>query len=209
MKVKKSEKLVWKHKCIPFYWLASIFGYSFPCIIFLIVIMILILLDYRGFSDIINIIIITPIALLFPFCLLFLWGKYFFILKVKKSRFSIKPKLLAFTKRFDLSEIKSIEFLLTKTRLRYSPAIFGSDGNLLYIYVTIILKDALEKTHVFNVIRFYDYKTTIDTLFRHPIEKRNAMKSRFINDLEDLKRLFPNLVSIRDEIQDEIEIMGV
>ena len=201
MKVKKSEKLVWKHKCIPFYWLASIFGYSFPCIIFLIVIMILILLDYRGFSDIINIIIITPIALLFPFCLLFLWGKYFFILKVKKSRFSIKPKLLAFTKRFDLSEIKSIEFLLTKTRLRYR-----SDVNLLYIYITIILKDALEKTHVFNVIRFYAYKMTIDTPF---LEKRNAMKSRFINDLEDLKRLFPNLVSIRDEIQDEIEIMGV
>jgi hypothetical protein len=76
--------------------------------------------------------------------------------------------------------------------------------SIYYIYITIILKDALEKTHVFNVIRFYNYKTTIDTPF---IEKRNAMKSRFINDLEDLKSLFPNLVSIRDEIQEEFEII--
>ena len=199
MKVNKSEKLVWKHKCIPFYYLAGIFGYSSICIVFLIPIIIGMLLNYKGFSDIIDIIIVAPLFLLLPFCLLYIWGKYFFILKVKRSKFSIKPKLLAFTKRFDLSEIKSIEFLLTKTRLRYR-----SDVNLLYIYITIILKDALEKTHVFNVIRFYAYKMTIDTPF---LEKRNAMKSRFINDLEDLKRLFPNLVSIRDEIQDEFEII--
>ncbi len=204
MKVNKSEKLVWKHKCIPFYYLSTIFVVSSICIVFLIPIIILILLNYKGFSDIIDIIIVTHLALLFLFYSLYKWGKNFFILKVKESKFSIKPKLLAFTKRFDLSEIKSIEFLLTRARLRYRPNIFGSDVNLLYIYITIILKDALEKTHVFNLIRFYDYKTTIDTPF---IEKRNAMKSRFINDLEDLKCLFPNLVSIRDEIQDEFDII--
>ncbi len=165
--------------------------------------MILILLDYRGFSDIINIIIITPIALIFPFCLLFLWGKYFFILKVKKSRFSIKPKLLAFKKRFDLSEIKSIEFLLTRARHIYRPA-GGGNVNLLYIYTTITIKEASEKTHTFNVIRFYFYKTNADTPF---IEKRNAMKSQFINALEDLRRLFPNLVLIKDEIQEEFEVI--
>ncbi len=197
MKVNKSEKLVWKHKCIPFYYLAGIFAGSSTCIIFLIAGIILILLNYKGFSDIIDIIIATPLALLFPFYLLYKYGKYFFILKVKRSKFSIKPKLLAFTKRFDLSEIKSIEFLLKRARLRY---ILGSDVNLLYIYITIILKDALEKTHVFNVIRFYIYKTTIEPPF---IDR----KSRFINDLEDLKRLFPNLVSIRDEIQEEFDII--
>ncbi len=197
MKVNNSEKLVWKHKCIPFYYLGGIFRYSSTCIIFLIAGIILILLNYEGFCDIIDIIIIIPFALILPFYLLYKWGKYFFILTVKRSKFSIKPKLLAFTKRFDLSEINSVEFLLTRARFRY---IIRSDVNLLYIYITVILKVVLEKTYVFNVIRFYKYKTTIDTPF---IDR----KSRFINDLEDLKRLFPNMVSIRDEVQDEFEII--
>jgi hypothetical protein len=134
MKVHNSEKLVWKHKCIPFYYIAGIFIGSSTCIIFFIAFIIIVLLNYEGFCDIIDIIIITPLALVFPFYLLYKWGKYFFILRVKKSKFSIKPKLLAFTKRFDLSEIKSIEFLLTRARFRYSPDIIGSDVNLLYIY---------------------------------------------------------------------------
>jgi len=204
MKINNSKKLFWKYKCIPFYYLATICVGSSPCIIFLIAIMIVILFDYRGFSDIINIIIIIPIALILPFYLLFRWGRYFFILKVKESRFSIKPKLLAFTKRFDLSEIKSIEFLLTRARHIYRSAIIGSDVNLLYIFMTITIKDASEKAHAFNVIRYYSYNTTADTPF---IEKKNSMKSQFINALEDLKHLFPNLILIRNEIQEEFEII--
>lgn len=204
MKVNNSEKLVWKHKCFPFYHLATIFIGSSTCIIFFVAVIIIILLNYEGFCDIIDIIIITPIALALPFYLLYTSGKYFFILKVKESKFSIKPKLLAFTKRFDLSEIKSIEFLLTRTKLIIKRAIKGSDRNILHIHITIRISDSLGEAHIFNIIRFYDYLVTIDTPF---IEKRNAMKSRFINDLEDLKRLFPNLVSIRDEIQEEFEIV--
>jgi hypothetical protein len=133
--------------------------------------MILILLDFRGFSDIINIIIIIPLALIVPFCLLYIWGKYFFLLKVKGSKFSVKPKLLAFKKRFDLSEIKSIEFLLTKLKWRYRPTIIGSSVNLLYIYITITINDASGKVHSFNVIRVFNYKTTADTPF---IEKKKC-----------------------------------
>ena len=166
-------------------------------------IIIIILFNYNGFWDIIFIIVITPLSLALLFYLLYKWGKYFFFLRVKGSNFFIKPKLLAFTKRFGLSEIQSIEFLLTKTRLSYRPSIIGSDNNLFYIHITINIIDSLRDTHFFNVIRVYEYKTSIDTPF---IEKRNDMMSRFISDLEDLKRLFPTLVSIRDEIQEEFEI---
>ena len=204
MKVNNSEKLGWKYKCIPFDYIAGIFMGSSLCIIFLIAVLIVILLDYRGISDIISIIIIIPLSLILPFCLLYICSKYFFILKIKESRFSIKPKLLAFAKKFDLSEIESIEFLLTRARHRFGYGIIGSDVNLLYIYLTITIKDASEKTHTFNVIRFYNYKTIADTPF---IDKRNTMKSQFINALEDLKRLFPNLVLIKDEIQEEFEII--
>ncbi|TFG22093.1 MAG: hypothetical protein EU529_11450 [Promethearchaeota archaeon] len=201
MKFNNSKKLVWKYKCIPFYWSASIFAYSSPCIIFLIPILIGILIDYRGFSDIINIIILIPIILIFPFYLLLRWGRYFFFLKAKTSRFSIKPKLLAFKKRFDLSEIKSIEFLLKRARHLYSNS---SHVNLLSIYTTITIKEVSEKTHTFNIIRFYNYKTNADIPF---VEKRKAMKSLFINALEDLRCLFPDLILIKDEIQEEFEIV--
>ena len=206
MKVNNSEKIVWKQKCIPFDYIAGIFVGSSICIIFLQVIITGILLNYRGFDDIIFLIIITPLSLALPFYLVCKCGKYFFILKVKGTIFFIKPKLLAFTKRFDLSEIKSIEFLLTRARYRYSPNIIGKDAkddNILYLYLTISIKNRLGKFYVFNVIRFYRYKTTADTPF---LEKSYAVKDQFINELEGLKRLFPNMISIQDEVQKEFEI---
>ncbi len=206
MKVNNSEKLVWKHKCIPFSYIARIFRGSILCIIFLQVVITITLLDYRGFEDIIFLIILIPVSLALPLFLLYSWGKYFFILKVKGTKFFIKPKLLAFTKRFDLSEIKSIEFLLTRARYRYSPNIIGKDAkdnNILYLYLTISLKNILGKFYVFNVIRYYRYKTTADTPF---IDKSYVVKAQFINELEDLKRFFPDIVSIRDEVQKDFEI---
>ena len=199
-----SEKLVWKQKCIPFYYVASIFFGSSLCIIFLIAVLMAILLDFRGYSDIVSIIVIIPIALIFPFCLLYKWSKYFFILKVKNSKFSIKSKLLAFTKKFHLSEIESIEFILRKLNLVIQRASWGSDRNRLYIYITINIIDSLRDVHKFNIIRFYDYLVSADTLF---IEKKNAMKFQFINSLEDLKHLFPNIVSIRNEFSEDVEII--
>ncbi|TFG21038.1 MAG: hypothetical protein EU529_14035 [Promethearchaeota archaeon] len=203
MKVNNSEKLVWKYKCTPFYYLISIFIGSFLSILILITILIGVLGNYEDLLDIKNIIIIILLAFIIPLYLLYRWGKYFFILRVKKSKFSIKPKLLSFTKRFDLLKIKSIEFLLTRTRFSYSPHIIGRDVNLLYIYITINIKDLSEKTHTFNIIRFYNYETTADAPF---IDKKNAMKSKFINALEDLKHLLPNLILIKDEIKEEFEI---
>ena len=203
MKVNNSEKLIWKHKSIPINYLVGILVGSSPCIIFFQVIIIGIMRNYVGFYDILFIVIIIPVSLALPLYLLHKWGKYFFILKMRGSKFFIKPKLLAFTKRFDLSEIKSIEFLLTRTRLSYRPSIIGSDNNLFHIHITINIIDSLGETHIFNIIRVYEYKTTIDTPF---IEKRSAMTSKFINDLKDLKYLLPNLISIRDEIQEELEI---
>ena len=196
-----SEKLVWKHKSIPFYYINGIFFGSSPCIIFLIAVLMAILLDFRGYSDIVSIIVIIPIALIFPFCLLYKWGKYFFILKVKNSKFSIKSKLLAFTKKFNLSEIESIEFILRKLNLVIQRRVTGDNRNRLYIYITINIIDSLRDVHKFNIIRFYDYLVSADTLF---IEKKNAMKFQFINSLEDLKHLFPNIVSIRDEFSEDV-----
>lgn len=199
-----SEKLVWKHKSIPTNHLISlIIGSSF-CILFLLIIVIGILLNFKDLNDIRFIIIIIPLFLAFPIYLFYKWGNCFFVLRVKGSKFFIKPKLLAFKKRFDLSEIKSIEFLLTKLKFRYRLNIIGSDFNLLCIYITITINDASGKVHSFNVIRVYEYSTTVDTPF---IEKKNAMKSQFINALEDLRRLFPNLVLIKDEMQEEFEII--
>jgi len=206
MKVNNSEKLVWKCKNTPFYYIAGIFTGSILCIVFLQVVITITLLNYRGIDDIIFIIIITPLSLALPLYLLYKWGKFFFILKLKGSEFFIKPKLLGFTKRFELSEIKSIEFLLTKVRYRYSPNIIGKNGkddNLLYLYLTISLEDRLGNLYVFNVIRFYQYKTTADTPF---IDKSYAMKTQFISELEVLKRLFPDMVSIRDNVQKDFEI---
>lgn len=206
MKVNNSEKIVWKQKCIPFDYSAGIFVGSITCIIFLQAVIMIILLNYRGFDDIIFLIIITPLSLALPFYLVCKWGKYFFILKVKGSKFFIKPKLLAFTKKFDFSEIKSIEFLLTRARFRYYPNVIGKDvkdNNILYLYLTIIIKDMLENPYIFSVIRFYRYKTTADTPF---LEKSYAVKDQFINELEGLKRLFPNVISIQDEVQKEFEI---
>ena len=199
-----SEKLVWKLKSIPFCYASSILMGSSPCIIFLIAVLMAILLDFRGYSDIVSIIVIIPIALIFPFCLLYKWSKYFFILKVKNSKFSIKSKLLSFTKKFNLSEIESIEFILRKLNLVIQRRVTGDNRNRLYIYITINIIDSLRDVHKFNIIRFYDYLVSADTLF---IEKKNAMKFQFINSLEDLKHLLPNIVSIRNEFSEDVEII--
>ena len=208
MKVNNSEKIVWKHRCAPSYYTTGILIVSIMCIVFLQIFITPTLLDFSGLNDIIFIITITPIFLALPFYLLYKWGKYFFILKVQGSTFSIKTRLIAFTKRFYLSEIQSMEFLLTRARYRYypNPSIIGKDvkdNNLLYLYLTIILKDIQEREYTFKVIRFYHYRTTPDTPF---LDKSYAVKDQFINELINLKILFPNIVSVRDEVQRNFDI---
>jgi len=178
-------------------------GSSLP-VIFLIVFIYETFLYYKGFSDLIYIITYIPIALIILFCFFKVWGKYFFSLRVKRSKFSIRPKLLSFTKRFKLSKIKSIDILLPRARHIYKPDLLlgRSDDNYLYIYITITIKDVLERTHIFKLIRFYVFRTTKKTPF---VEKKNEVTSKFSNALKDLKRLLPTLVSIRDEIKEEFE----
>ena len=206
MKISNSEKVIWKHRCVPSYYINGILVGSSINIVFLQVFITLTWLDFRGVNDIIFIIVITPIFLSLPFYLLYKWGKYFFILRVQGSTFSIKTKLLAFTKRFDLSRIQSIEFLLKRARYRYSPNIIGKnvkDDNLLYLYLTIILRNIGGGEQVFKVIRFYHYKTTEYTPC---LDKSYAMKDQFINELINLKTLFPNIVSVRDKVQRNFDI---
>ncbi len=98
-----------------------------------------------------------------------------------------------------------MEFLLTRARYRYHPNIGknAKDDNLLYLYLTIILKDIQERENTFKVIQFYHYRTTADTPF---LDKSYAVKDQFINELINLKILFPNIVSVRDEVQRNFDI---
>lgn len=200
MSLKKSQKIIWQLKSYPKCYLKLVLfimvGLLFPIYLFTHILIISIIFAFS--MEIIYGILLYSIWMLLITILLVplsasLYSIFLFTIKFTESDLYIKPELLVRTKTYKLSTLSRIEIILGHRYFFNRSRISG----LRILFKLINLNGEIKKTYLFAK-EFRKKKENMPSSASIKLQLI-SLRDDFENYFKNLKNLFPNIISLKDE----------